>query len=444
MSFDSPIARVVRRVYHLFRIDKLFALKSYCQTGRLVPDVRVRYEVVLSRVRATFSQRRRIKVLFLISDESKWKMQSLFDAMRQSSRYDPVVAVNLWGWHESVVNAEMRARKAYAFFAARKMTVVYAWDFESHKPLPLDGMDVDVVFYGQPWDVHPAHMPDEVSKFALTCYIPYAVQHYEVQNADCALSFHRLLWRHFVTNETLAEECRRVRGTMSFAGKVEGIGHTMFDDLNNQLKRHEGEDKQLVVYAPHWSFTHPNNPNGLNISTFLQTGLLMLEYAKKHRELKWAYKPHPVLIQALAKSGVMSQDRIKSYYHDWEQIAECCYDGSYSDLFARSRTLITDCGSFMTEYAVTGEPVVWLISPTATTRPNKASEKLAASYYRVVRSEDLEPVLDDLLVKGNDPKREARLSAAKAMNLTGTDAAGNIIRHLEELILGEDAGEKEA
>ena len=440
MPVLATAMRHVRWWYHHLKVDRLLGFISDLRTAREVPRTRMRYAETLKHIRAR-ARTGKIRVLFLSSDCSKWKVQSLYDRMKASEWFEPMVALSIYGWHDDRAMAESRLEKSRAFFAIRGMPVEFAYDVRSRKAISLNVFTPDIVFYDQPWDILPEHDPVVVSSFALTGYVPYMTPNLSIVDADCAMGFHRTIFRHFILSEGWADLCRNVRGTRTAAGEIVSVGHPMLDVYD---KIDASTDGDLVIYAPHWTFPHKDNPNFLNISTFLWTGRAMLDYAQKHPEIKWAFKPHPVLKGMLVKSGVMTATEVDAYYAEWERIGESCYTGDYPNLFKRSRALVTDCASFLTEYACTGKPIVRLISPQAKLHPCELSERLYSTYYQVRKIEELEPVLDDLLVKGNDPNREARLTAAKAMNLSGTDAAGNIIRHLEELIFGEGAGEKEA
>lgn len=429
------VLRFVRRVYHLTRADMLLSAFFAVRTAVYVPIVKRRHKMVLARLRREVPLTGKLKVLFVVNDCTKWKAQRVYDGMVKSSVFDPMVAVVPYGMIDGLDMAEQRAREDFRFFGSKGFKVVFAYSFDRHRRVSLRDFNPDFVFYCQPWFFDGEHSPAVVSKFALPCYFSYAATTITLLKGDCALPFHRFLFRYFVQDDSWVSLAENVRGGLSISGKVVPTGHPMLDVFKDFMTSQDAQ-KGPVVYAPHWSFPHKDNPNPLDISTFLWTGRAILDYARRHAEIKWAYKPHPVLKSALEKSGVMTKNEIEDYYHAWEQIGEVCYDGDYPELFMRSLAMITDCGSFLSEYACTGRPIVRLISEHAKVQPCAMVAKLYSTYYQVRKIEELEPVLDELLVKGNDPNREARQAAAKAMNLTGTDAAGNIIRHLEELIFG--------
>ena len=435
MNISEHIMRKVRRLFHLVHGEKVLRLCCDLRTSRKVSTIIVNYERVLSRIRAKVSSGDKLRVMFYVSDPAKWKLQTLYDKMASSEMFDPFVAVSVWGWHENRARAESAAQLTLKYFLDKNMNVEMAYSGELHRALALSNFIPDVVFYSQPWDIPADQDPVIVSRFALTCYVPYYTPNFDFGPADCTLPFHRTIYRYFIMNDKCVDACECLRGSLSVAGNVVATGHPMLDSFSFNDFGDVCSDG-LIVYAPHWSFPHKDNPNNANISTFLWTGRAMLEYAKSHLDIKWVFKPHPVLKPMLVKSGVMDDAEVAEYYDEWGRIGECSFDGDYVDIFKRSRALITDCASFLTEYACTGKPVVRLVSPVAIPKSSKLNGDLYSTYYQVRSPEELEPMLDKIIIRREDPNREARLAAAKAMNLMGVDAAGNIVKHLENLIWG--------
>ena len=156
----------------------------------------------------------------------------------------------------------------------------------------------------------------------------------------------------------------------------------------------------------------------------------MLALALQHPELKWVFKPHPTLRVTLSKLNLMSKQEIDAYYRAWEDIAVVCYDGNYIDLFKQSRALITDCGSFLVEYACTGQPIIHLISEDPKFLPHPVSAALFKTYYQASSWETFIQHFNTVVLNHNDPLRERRLAKIKEMNLLGTNAAQNILNVL--------------
>ena len=232
MNVGGTVMRMVRRAYHMLGADWLLQKYSDRKTSRIVPVVKANFDHVLKRLREKASSGRRLKAMFLISDASKWKMQTVFDAMAKSGRFDPFIAVSQFGWHESRAAAEETGRQTMRFFNDKGMPVVNACSDELHRAVPLDAFSPDIVFYGQPWDIEPEHDPAKVSKYALTCYVPYYVPNFTPQSFDYALPFHRTVFRYFLMNEFCVKAYREAMGALTAAGEMVAVGHPMLDNFS--------------------------------------------------------------------------------------------------------------------------------------------------------------------------------------------------------------------
>ena len=151
----------------------------------------------------------------------------------------------------------------------------------------------------------------------------------------------------------------------------------------------------------------------------------MLAYAQQHKEFHWIFKPHPDLRKTLAKTGWTEQE-VEAYYNAWQELGGLCETGDYPTLFMQSRLMITDCGSFLTEYACTGHPILHLICPTCKKIPFQQSKQLFDLYYQAHNVQELHAQLDMLLVRGEDPRREQRLAMVEKMRLRDNNAAAKI------------------
>lgn len=380
------------------------------------------------------------KALFLVNEEAKWKCESLYNAMKERPEFwRPCIGVTIADGDEYLSGEKGREkyRTAKSFFVWRGYDVVDMWDFAIGKAKAPRDLGADIVFYQQPWGIPPAQSPLYAGKSALTCYVPYYVSNYFVPDFEMLGNFHVWLWRYFTVNESWAE---RLSGTgRHHCGKVVGLGHPMLDMLQGMPPP---KDDGYVIYAPHWSVVHPDNPNEEHYSTFLENGEAILEWAKNHPSVKWAFKPHPTLHKVLVHSGIWSADRVKSYYAQWEKIGRVCYGGEYPDLFAESRAMITDCGSFLVEYASTGRPIIHLVSDSLKAEVPPASKRLFETFYRLYAPYSLEGTASDVILRGIDPNREERMRAYRAFSAGGGSAGRRIEEYLREELLKARAGRR--
>ena len=400
-------------------------------TGKTL-TIRFRYDYNLLRIRKNCPGRK-IRVAFLVNELAKWKAQSLYDLMDASDRYEPFIVMTIadrdWSLSDDKMFEKYSSGKAY--FEGRHMKVVDGYDFALKRVVPVPDFESDIVWYQQPWCYAEEQRPDVASIWTLTCYIPYFVVNYGNRDMDYGQQFHRDLWRHFILNRDWERVYGKTGHWWSYAGRLLGLGHTGLDYIVN--RRDELRHSDYVVYAPHWSIDCPGNENDENYSTFLWTGRTMLEYAKAHRQVRWVFKPHPTLRKALHASGAWTDEEIGSYYKGWEDVGTACYTGDYQELFLHSKAMVTDCGSFLTEYFATGKPLIHLLSPAVKFSPHKLSSKMFDSFYKVSQLEELPEVLDQIVIEGKDPKCREREKVLREMDFGTRSAAQNILDYLDSI-----------
>ena len=194
--------------------------------------------------------------------------------------------------------------------------------------------------------------------------------------------------------------------------------------MRQYIEIKQNNKKNFVIYAPHHSIVATT----LYYSTFPWSGKYILEWAKFHPEFKWVFKPHPRLKTSLVQSKIMSEEEIEEYYNEWEKIGTYQND-DYFDIFMNSKCLITDCGSFLTEYLPTEQPVIHLRNPKA--QHYTATNKLIMdSYYKAYNTIELEEWLDRILIKQEDPKKSERLDILKTLDIK-TSASNKIIDEIK-------------
>lgn len=402
--------------------------------------VRLNCQRVLARLRKA-AGKRKFRVVFLVSELAKWKCQSVFDRMCASGEFEPVVAVyNLTRLAREPIEDQRREGVGKVeFFRRRGMQVVDIQKYGTRQTLGMGDLGADIVFYQQPWDLPRQLQPWVVCRQALTFYFPYYTPNSMDPSTEIGHKMLHLLFGQVVCNEETAELYRRLQRTVggAYSTRYLPFGYPTLDEI--EVAESVPPDG-WVIYAPHFSITYGNCHPKLKFATFLWNGRAILEYAKAHREIKWAFKPHPSLKRALVESGAMSAAEAQGYFLEWEALGRSC-EGAPSDyllLFAESRAMITDCGSFLTEYGCTGKPIIRLISGDLNVRPHPAVEQLYRKYYEVRTLEELRTAFHEVLELGRDPLREERLAEIRAAGITGGDAAGQMVGYLKELLGGKN------
>lgn len=394
-----------------------------------------RYENTLLRLRREYGKRK-LRVGFLVSEEAKWKGQSVYDLMQSSDKFVPIILVypTKAEMKKSIAIQKQSVDAMMEFFRCHEMEVENIWDYEKQRHVPLEQIEVDILFYQQTWDLPPAPSPAKVASRALTFYFPYYLVNYYIPKIETQMRLQHYVYRYIVFSQQQVDLYERTTEKSHYAGRFVGLGHPIADLFQTQTRQSKPSSKNYVIYAPHFSFPVPNKERVFGVSTFLDSGRVMLEFAKAHPEINWVFKPHPRLRRELVDKRVWTKEEVDVYYAEWENIGESCYTSDYVELFMESKAMITDCGSFLTEYSCTGKPLIHLVPGKLPAQPNPALEKLYGLFYEAPDNETLLKWLNQIVIKGEDPRREERLKCAEESGLRNSHAAQNIVNYIDQLM----------
>ena len=373
----------------------------------------------------------KICVLFIVSEVAKWKEQSLYEMMEKSGNFYPIVGISAWNRQFGLTPDELDAvhKRAEAFFERLGDRHVRTVTCENgtHVYHDLSEFKPDIVFFTEQWVPCPKQHPYEVSRYALTCFLPYYVPDYGITQIDCHQEVERMSWTYFCLGEEWAKMYRRSLLLTCRCNRFVVTGHPALDKFYEERGRKPKEG--FVIYAPHFAFPHPLQQAYL-IGTFEWSGMAILQYAEAHPGIKWVFKPHPILRGLLSDFGIMNKNEVDDYYSRWERIGLACYDSDYQELFLESRVMITDSGSFLPEYGSTGRPVIHLICSKNKHIPPKVAKNVYDTYYQARNLDEMFEAFKLVVERGEDPKCEERLNAVRASGLASQNASRQIIDYL--------------
>jgi glycosyltransferase involved in cell wall biosynthesis len=402
-----------------------FNYKSDCKKfyKKTYPEYCKKYKTIINRLRKKVKNNEKIKVCFLVSESSKWNMDSLYKELKESPYFEPQIIVTTL----QQTTHRQGFNDVFNFYKSVADNVQKGWDDKTQLPIDLANFAPDIVFFQQSWDLYGVQEVEHTSNFALTCYCSYAIEDAITSLGKHITTFYLPMWRHFLFNEGQAKEFSKFFGHKKHNMKI--VGHPKLDTYKDY--KPEDYKHEYVIYAPHHSF----EKDSLKYGTFRWNGKYILEWAKKHPEFKWVFKPHPRFELAVINNKIMSEKETEKYIKEWEKIGTKYLDGGYFDIFKNSRCLITDCGSFLTEYLPTMQPVIQMRNKDS--EPFTATNtKIMKNYYQVYNKKQLEKVLNDVLIKGKDKLKNKREKVLEKLNLKNQSAAKNIIAELEKEILG--------
>ena len=398
---------------------------------RLIPKRKKEYIELKNKLYKKL-QKEPLRVLFLVNEIAKWKAQSLYDLMKDSKEFEPIIALTIADFQVnlSVDKKQEILYKNKEFFDQKNMYSILAYDINKNKSIDLQVFNPDIVFFQEPWSLYDNQTSRKVSKYALTCYIPYYVLSYGAE-MDYNMSFHKFLHKYYILNSDWAQLfSKKLKYRL---GSILPCGHTTLDSYSIESKCPQDN---CIIYAPHWSVPSDKFENFENFSTFMQTGYQILNYAKEHKNIKWVFKPHPTLKNQVVKIGAMTEEEINNYYEEWNNIGTVSLDSDYKKIFDNSKLMITDCCSFLTEYFATGKPLIHLISSKRKISPMPPMGKMFDCFYKAYDLEEMFDLFEKLIIKNEDSLKGKRLKTLKSLNLCGNNASQNIFDDLIKTVKG--------
>lgn len=325
----------------------------------------------------------KITVVFVVADIGAWKTEYLYNSMLNHPRFNSILIIGK--------NSEENDVENIRFYC----------DTKGYQYIEIDNLDgslwnqfhPDIIFYQKPYCTEFSH-----NLKSLFCYAPYAF-HNSIENWAFKTALIYNCWQVYYENKTLRNFYTSRLGRRVHNGYATGIPPmdelaTPKENLEDTWKDKSG--KVRIIYAPHHSI---NPDNWWKSSTFLTTGEIMLELAKKYSDrVQWAFKPHPLLRYKLNK--IWEKEKTDAYYAEWENASWSQYEsGKYLGLFKYSDAMIHDCGSFIEEYHVTGNPVMFLIDPQNEDKPlwNNLFEQAYQLHYHGITKDQIEKFIQSII-----------------------------------------------
>jgi len=366
-----------------------------------------------------------IRVLFIVSELSVWKTESLYLMMLAHPRFEPILGLTL--------SVEVPESKE----VLRKYLEEKGYAYVELTPYKgPDSVHPDIIFYQKPYrGAYLQNLLYDRCYDSLFCYVGYA---FNSMNTAWAVhpDLYYKCWQIYFENQISVDE-RQV--LMHNKGKnLVNTGLPMMDALTKAKEEYPDPWKQLgsrkrIIYAPHHTIGDMHI-DGIAFATFLEHGEFMLQLAERYASLtQWAFKPHPLLYKNLLR--VWGEERTQQYYERWAALENAQVEtGKYEGLFRHSDAMIHDCSSFTAEYHYTKNPVLYLTND-APHDLNKFFTQAYELHYKARTHEEIEQFVINVIA-GHDPRKEEREAFYQESLLppNGKSACENII----DAILGQN------
>lgn len=359
--------------------------------------------------KAAIRQKDSIRVAFVISFSSVWKLDHLYELMQADPQFSPcIVIAPIIDRDESWSRNEVEANLAYHRDRAREVHVGQRDDAFNRRMIA--DIAPDVVFATNPFSLIPDSLHLELLESHLMCYVPYHIEvgRYDGDQGQYNSYFHNAAWKifspHQVSRQTF-EAVQLRRGKNVTVTGYPGIEPLLSKAPVRTPVWKPGPGKR-VIWAPHHTINTPKLP----YSNFLEYAERFKALADEYTgRLRWCFKPHPLLYPKLLDHPDWGKERTDAYFEFWKSHESSQLEtGDYIDLFRDSDAMVHDSGSFLAEYLYVDKPVLYMwSSPEVTSFFNGFGLEALEACARADDWDDIQTFLDDLIAD-EDRLKEAR------------------------------------
>ena len=223
-----------------------------------------------------------------------------------------------------------------------------------------------------------------------------------------SLSSCKYIYRYFCANTAEQQAIMQQQGDAYATKRTVVTGNPKTDGIYNSQKINK---RKVILIAPHHSIV-PDDFVGFHIGNFLKYYKFFLSLPLRYPQIDWVLRPHPVLRLRLIQDAGWTSGQWESYVRAFDANANARFEdgGFYYDCFAKSDALIQDCGSFLSEYFLTGKPQCFLLdSPTSMRKQfGEFGRQLLDHTYKAFNQEQILDFIDDVVVREHDFMKQRR------------------------------------
>lgn len=380
------------------------------------------YKLTLPRKIRKLRENKKINILFLLNDLSKWKTETLYLLMLKHERFNPFIEVTVRNCDNPLDIANNR-KKLLDYLNKR--------GYHYSENIGKFHKKYDIIMYQEPY-------PETVPKiqnlfhnldklFISVCYSSHTTN----LPFEFFYPLHFFAWFDCYESESVIESAKIVVGHKR--NNMVATGLPMCEMFKKRYDfdpwKIQEKNKKKIIWAPHHSLG--NVKEAIYYSTFLQLSDYILSLAQKYKnETQWAFKPHPLLRKKLEL--LWGKDVTDNYFHKWEQMSNTQVEyGDYVSLFQNSDAMIHDSSSFIIEYLYVDKPVMFLNqNQSVTIDLNDFGKEAMSVAEKPSTTDDIEQFIKRI-INGQDINSDIRKKfISEKLSTNNNDASQNIIDYI--------------
>ncbi|MBO7370837.1 MAG: hypothetical protein J6U11_07360 [Campylobacter sp.] len=320
------IKKIIRKILPKFvnkNIDRYQMVKYIEKTHRS-------YENVVLNLQKEVKNRP-IRFASYVVFDSTFGAKKLYELMKNDDKFDAKIVIV-----PDTARGEENLKKCYnatkEFFIKNygKEMVLDGWDEKTGEF--LDHSDkFDIIYFANPYDemVHEYHKICYIAKKnILSIYINYAFSHFKYgEQYIFSIPEMSLCWQVYMNNKFEFDKFTKLALSKGLNAKI--VGYAKMDSF--KIKKKEKDAKKIILIAPH----HTIKNNVLQISNFLYYYDFILTLPQKFPNVRFIFRPHPLLFTNLLNQGFWSKEQVDEYLEKIKSVMEFSSGGDYLDILTR-------------------------------------------------------------------------------------------------------------
>jgi len=383
---------------------------------------------VPSQVQASAESRLKVAILHQLP-ESWGNVSSLWRALEQDDSID--ARVILLPFLHADYNWSRQASQRYL----DRLGIPYVvWDELDH-----ESSCFDAVFFTSPYDITrplPYQFYSLQQRVRFTAYIPYGL---EVGGGDenlvhqygqpVAMHASAVYVRSDGARAMYSRHCPTGDGHVVVSGhpRMDGLADLDSFPIDPELLEQIGS-RRAVLWNAHFSF------DADQWSTFDLLALDIFNSFAERPDLALLFRPHPLLWQRLVNLGLLDAAGIASLRQELGERGVIIDERpDHRHAFAASCAMMSDTGSFLMEYLVTGKPVLYLVNPHGLGL-NEEGEAVVRYYDQVEDAKGVAAFLDGLDGRPEDDMQRRKAVIPEFFAGFDGQAGQRIVAHMKKVL----------
>lgn len=378
--------------------------------------------------------KQKINLVFVCHRPQVWdSLKTVFEACNNDENFNvTIVAIpnkkelpDLWLNHEIY-----ESEGAEEFFKNYPCKIINGYNYETKKWFDLKKLKPDYVFFQQPYNITrcDAYKSQNVSKYCKLIYVPYFSNFIGdgVVESCYPKDFFENVSIVFAESEFDKKFTTELMKKYNINNRVILTGFPRYDGLDKFENIDSGnwnlprtKNIKRVIWTPRWC-TNEGNCNFFDYKDFL------IEYAENNKDIDFIFRPHPQAFLEWNSTGELPEDKANEYKQRYAKCKNAKIDTQkdYLTTFYSSDFMITDMSSIVSQYFLTGKPIIYCHKIDCF---NDFSRALSKGFYWVKNQQELNDTIE-MLKSGQDPLFETRQQIIKNNFYINPKGAGNTIK----------------